>query len=77
MAQRMSMKNLVDTCALFALAEGSLSMRAAHAVASTPEVFVSLASLWEVAGKLSIFPAMCDEDKSWSNPIFSPNFSSS
>jgi PIN domain nuclease of toxin-antitoxin system len=59
MAQRMSIKYLVDTCALFALAEGSLSMRAAHAVESTPDVFVSLASLWEVAikqatGKLSI-----------------------
>ena len=59
MAQRMPMKYLIDTCALFALADGSLSKRAAHAVESSPDVFVSLASLWEVAikhatGKLSI-----------------------
>jgi len=53
------MKYLLDTCALFALSGGSLSTRATHAVESTPEVFVSLVSLWEVAikhatGKLSI-----------------------
>lgn len=53
------MKYLMDTCALFALAEGSLSKRASLALELTPAVFVSLASLWEVAikhatGKLSI-----------------------
>ena len=53
------MKYLMDTCALIALAEGVLSRRAALAVEQTPEVFVSLTSLWEVAikhatGKLSI-----------------------
>ena len=59
MAQRMPMKYLLDTCALLALADGSLSKRAAHAVERSPDVFVSLASLWEVAikhatGKLSM-----------------------
>lgn len=59
MAQRLPMKYLMDTCALFALADGSLSPRVIQAVESTPEVFVSLVSLWEVAikqatGKLSM-----------------------
>lgn len=59
MAQRMPLKYIMDTCALFALAEGSLSAPVTHAVESNPDVFVSLASLWEVAikqaaGKLSM-----------------------
>ena len=53
------MKYLLDTCALLALADGRLTKRALSALENTPEVFVSLASLWEIAikhatGKISL-----------------------
>ncbi len=53
------MNLLLDTCALLAVANGTLSARAARAVRSTPEVFVSSVSAWEIAikaasGKLTL-----------------------
>lgn len=53
------MKYLMDTCALFALADGSLSTPVKVALENNPNLFVSMVSLWEVAikqatGKLSM-----------------------
>ena len=53
------MNLLLDTCAILAVANGTLSARAARAVRSTPEVFVSSVSAWEIAikaasGKLTL-----------------------
>lgn len=53
------MKYLMDTCALFALADSSLSTPVKVALENNPNLFVSMVSLWEIAikqatGKLSM-----------------------
>jgi len=44
---------LLDTCALLALARGELPARAAAALRSAPDAYVSVVSPWEVALKVA------------------------
>jgi PIN domain nuclease of toxin-antitoxin system len=47
------MNVLLDTCALLALAGGTLPRRAAAALRQAPEAYVSVVSPWEVAIKVA------------------------
>jgi PIN domain nuclease of toxin-antitoxin system len=53
------MNCLLDTCAMFALATGALPRRAYQSLEKSPQIFVHIASLWELAikhasGKLTL-----------------------
>ncbi|MEX1118616.1 MAG: type II toxin-antitoxin system VapC family toxin [Terrimicrobiaceae bacterium] len=47
------MRVLLDTCALFALSEGSLSAKALQVIEGADTVVVSIVSPWEIAIKLA------------------------
>ncbi len=53
------MNCLLDTCAMFALATGALPRRVYQSLEKSPQIFVHIASLWELAikhasGKLTL-----------------------
>lgn len=53
MARRAAVSVVLDTCALLALADGTLPPGAASALRHAPEAYVSTVSAWEVAIKVA------------------------